>query len=141
MPANGISALASLPPFGGTVTGRVLEHDGTTASPVLTEGGFIPTNYVRLKSSVIYYGRTYDTRPPTAAGVFTFASALTDTTASVAVPLAPFTLKATHPWSQVVSPVVERGVRCWRGAQRTRHRRSRTPASSRAPCGGIPAWP
>ena len=106
VPANAISSLEPLPAFGGTVTGRVLEHDGVTASPILTAGGFQPGNHVRFRSSLIYYGRTYETRPPTSAGVFTFANALSDGASSVAVPIAPFTLSAVHPWSQVVSPTV-----------------------------------
>src|SRR5262249_8275146 len=79
------------PAMGGTITGRVLEEDGTP----------VPSSFnqlVRYRSNVIYFGRTYAVAMNT-VGVFTFGPNAT-------VPLDTFTLQATHPVTSIISPVV-----------------------------------
>ena len=95
IPADGTSGLAALPPLGGTVTGRVFEADQTTLAPTANS-----TIGVRLRSSVIYFGRTYHTGT-NAGATFTYnASTLGQ---SFAFPIADFTVQADHRITNVTS--------------------------------------
>jgi hypothetical protein len=86
--------VTSLPAFGGTINGRILEADGVTPASSVNAFGGTEAN-VRLRSQVIYFGRTYRTSA-TSTGAFTFGPNIT-------VPIAPFTVDADHARTQVLS--------------------------------------
>lgn len=94
VPANGVSALASLPALNGNVNGRVLAGDAFTA---------VPNAQVRFRSNTIFYSRSR-TLNSDANGVFNFASTFNTIGSSFAIPLDAYTLVATHPFTGVVSP-------------------------------------
>ncbi|MEQ1871423.1 MAG: carboxypeptidase-like regulatory domain-containing protein, partial [Vicinamibacterales bacterium] len=96
VPADATSPIAPLPPLGGSISGRVLAADQTTPISSLSSGGGFFVN-VRYRSNTIFFGRLYQ-GSANATGNFTFGG----TTATV--PLAPFTLDATHPVTSLVSP-------------------------------------
>jgi protocatechuate 3,4-dioxygenase beta subunit len=96
VPADGASTLASLPAVAGSVSGRVLSGDNAAG---------IGGGLVNLKSNNPFFGRTYHVYAD-AGGAFGFATSLNDSGTSVAIPLDAFTLKTTHPLTQVESPVV-----------------------------------
>ena len=89
IPADGTSTVPPLPPFGGTITGRVFEADQTTPVPPS------PQTLVRYRSNVIFFGRTYNGVMNATSG-FTFGP-------NVTVPREAFTLEASHPFTNVVS--------------------------------------
>jgi hypothetical protein len=97
VPADASSTLDPLPAFGTSITGRMVEADGTTAMPH-TSGSF----NVRLRSNLIYFGREYST-PANTLGAFTFTHS-GETINQVSLPLADFTLNATYAPTNVVSP-------------------------------------
>ncbi len=101
VPADGTSQLAALPPLGGTVSGRLLEGDGTT--PVVAPQVFDP--YVRFSSSDVFLGRNYFTRV-TSTGAYSLGPTgdLVHIFQAVNIPLVPFTMDATHPITKIVSP-------------------------------------
>jgi len=86
VPSNGVSALPPLPAVTGTISGHVSEADG---SPIALANVF-------LKSSSVFYGRTYQLNSD-AAGAFSFASSFAADQAPRPVPLDGFTLRAVHP--------------------------------------------
>lgn len=94
VPADGVSALAPLPPLTGSVTGRVLASDGAT---------LVPGSLVRFRSDQPLFGRTYFTGADGSAA-FRFDTAFNGTGTSVVIPVAPFTLRAVHPQTQLTSP-------------------------------------
>ncbi len=96
--ADGTSAVPALPARGGSVTGRLLEADGSTPVPTVSAAAG-----VRLRSSVVLFGRTYHAGT-NSTGTFSFA---TDTLGTAfSFPLAPFSLEADHRMTNVVSPSV-----------------------------------
>jgi hypothetical protein len=90
VPATGISAIAPLPPMGGTITGRVFEANGTTPAKAAHNG-------MRVQSSVPVFPRTL-TGHVLADGTFRIATGNDPSIPGVwiGIPLAPFTLNAQH---------------------------------------------
>jgi hypothetical protein len=87
VPANGASTVPPLESLAGTVTGQVLEGDGST--PVKTASVF-------FKSSNPLYGRTYKATADQ-NGRFTFPGSITGVNGPVPIPENDFTLFARHP--------------------------------------------
>lgn len=85
VPANGVSALVSLPPLVGTVRGRALAADGVLA---------VPNANVRLRSASPFFGRTHS-RTTDGGGNFSFIGGLNDSGSSIAISVEGFTLVAT----------------------------------------------
>ncbi len=94
IPSNGISAVAPLPPISGDITGQVLADDNTTP---------IPGARVSFQSNNLFFGRTYFAFSD-AGGNFSFLSSLSNSGNSLAVPVDAFTLQATDPQTNLLSP-------------------------------------
>ena len=94
VPADGVSAVADLPALTGTVSGRVLDLDGSA----------LANSVVRFVSNTPYFSRTHSLYSDYSGG-FQFASSFTDYQ-NTAIPVDGFTLTATHPTTQVVSAPV-----------------------------------
>jgi hypothetical protein len=95
VPANGTSALSSLPPLRGVISGTALAWDKTTVLPG------VPVSFT---SSLPMFGRRW-TASTDADGRFTFTGVIADG-ASLPVPLAPFTLRSVYPGSGLPAPDV-----------------------------------
>ena len=91
VPSNGVSNLGALPAINGAVSGVVYAGDGSTP---------VPNSTVTFTSSVKQYGRTRYLSADT-NGAFTLSGSVAN---HLAVPTADFTLVATAPGTQVVSP-------------------------------------
>jgi 5-hydroxyisourate hydrolase-like protein (transthyretin family) len=96
VPANGVSNLAPLPVLTATITGQTLAGDSAR---------LIPNAQVRFKSDNLFYSRQ-QTVTSDGAGTFTLAANGTTNGSTVLIPADNFTLVATHPLTQVQSPVV-----------------------------------
>jgi 5-hydroxyisourate hydrolase-like protein (transthyretin family) len=92
IPADGVSAVADLPALTGTVSGRVLDIDGTALASVR----------VSFVSNTPYFSRVR-TVYSDGSGGFQFTSSFTDYQ-NTAIPVDSFTLTALHPTTQAVSP-------------------------------------
>lgn len=92
VPVGGISALPRLS-LGGTISGSVFEYNGTTA---------VPSANVRVQSNEPIYSRNRSLFTNSAGG-FSVASQVRPVGGSgnIVIPIAPFTVTATHPQSQV----------------------------------------
>jgi hypothetical protein len=66
MPANGVSAMAPLPPLTGTITGVFKGFDGQTST-------LYATRRVTLRSDSPYFARTYNSSADSTTGAFTFS--------------------------------------------------------------------
>ena len=96
VPADGESTVPALPALSGTISGKVLEGDEQTA---------IASAKVRFTSQHPLFPGTYNATA-TATGSLTLTGALTDNGTSVPVPVFGFTLQATHPATDILSPTV-----------------------------------
>jgi plastocyanin len=94
VPANGLSTVEPLPAPNGIVDGAVLAVDNTSR---------IPGAHVTFKSANSLFGRTY-LFSADGNGAFRLASTFNDFGGSVAVPQSAFTLRATHPQTNLQSP-------------------------------------
>ncbi len=103
VPADGLSTLDPLPSIGGTVRGKVYEFDGTTPVPRYWNGTS-QAGTVRFRSSELLFGRVQIFAMTNTLGDYSFVSSAAASSSVVTVPLAPFTLRATHAWSNVTSP-------------------------------------
>ena len=92
VPADGVSAVAELPALTGTVSGRVLDIDSTP----------LASAQVKFVSSTPYFSRTRVVYSDYSGG-FQFASTFGDYENTV-IPVDAFTLTATHPTTQILSP-------------------------------------
>ncbi|MEO8682116.1 MAG: carboxypeptidase-like regulatory domain-containing protein, partial [Vicinamibacterales bacterium] len=96
VPANGVSTVTPLPPLNGTVTGRVLEYDGST---------LVPYGQVYVQSDNALFHRRYYGNAD-GSGVFSIASNPGSYYYDkVLIPADSFTLVATHNPSGVLSPI------------------------------------
>lgn len=91
--AEGNGALSPLPVLTGTVTGHLLEGGGATVVP----GGF-----VRFASTSVLYDAEHQ-RVADSTGRFTVTASFTEFGNSVIVPVENFTLRGTHPLTQLQS--------------------------------------
>ncbi|MEQ1868664.1 MAG: Ig-like domain-containing protein [Vicinamibacterales bacterium] len=98
VPGDGVSALVPLAPLTGSIAGRALASDASTAV------AGVP---VRFQSNNVLFGRTYQTTSA-ADGSFAFVSTTTDNGTSRSLPAEGFTLRADHPTlgAQASSPAV-----------------------------------
>jgi len=94
LPDGGVSTVAPLPSVAGVVTGRVFNGDTTTAVPNAT---------VRFRSAHPLFRQQLAVQAD-AEGRFTFTGQLADNGGSSVVPIAPFTVYATHPTTALDSP-------------------------------------
>jgi hypothetical protein len=84
-PADGSSALDSLPPLTGEITGQVLASDGLTPAPAGTP--------VTIVSDQAIFAKSFQTTTD-GSGIFRFSSDLLSATPTLGIPLAGFTLTA-----------------------------------------------
>jgi hypothetical protein len=94
-PAGGTSTVPPLPPINGTINGHVLADDNVT--PIVNAS-------VSFKSGNPFYGRTYFTNSD-GNGNFAFASSLSNSGNTLAVPLDAFSLQATDRQTGLISPM------------------------------------
>ncbi len=94
LPADGVSPLAPLPALDGEVTGVLLASDGAT--PVRSAS-------VRFRSAHPLFGRTHSTFSGATDGSFRFRGSFASASTPLAVPVADFTLEATHPTIQTTT--------------------------------------
>jgi len=99
VPSTGVSALAPLPALTGSVSGKIFNGDGVT--PVSINFG----SFMQLRSTVPEFGRLYNV-PSDSGGNYHLATGVDTTNLWVTIPVAPFTLTATHPLSNAVGPTV-----------------------------------
>jgi len=94
VPTGGVSTLTPLPAITGSITGQVLADDNVT--PIAAAG-------IQFHSNNVFYGRTYFTSGD-ASGNFGFASSLSTTGSTLAIPVDAFTLVATDRQTGLISP-------------------------------------
>jgi hypothetical protein len=94
VPANGLSTVEPLPALNGTVDGSVLAVDNSTP---------IPGAPVTFKSGNSLFART-QLFSADGGGAFRLAATFNDFGGSVAIPQSGFTLRATHPQTNLQSP-------------------------------------
>jgi hypothetical protein len=99
VPATGVSTVAPLPALTGSVSGKVFNGDGVT--PVSINYG----SFMQLRSTVPEFGRVYGV-PSDSGGNYHLATGTDTTNLYVTIPVAPFTLNATHPLSGAVGPTI-----------------------------------
>ncbi len=111
VPADLTSVVEPLPPLNGTVIGHVYEADGVTPVPSTTTGSGYVLRLV-LRSSNVLFGRSYVSGADL-SGAFGFGAAfprgdlIEFLYAPVTIPIGPYTVRSTHIFSNVASPVVE----------------------------------